>query len=163
MGSSVFKITLSKFISICFLSVYIGDLFPIFSAFSKLAIKGDVFIFTVEENIRKEKIEKNEKIVEEMKIIDGEGEGRGEAKVNDVYEDISLTGEVFGAIDNSKTGLELSNWILQTSGRFAHSEGYIYSLVDSFKNLGVVSMTHIVPRKELGVEIKGLLVAIMCE
>jgi predicted TPR repeat methyltransferase len=113
--------------------VYIGDLFPIFSAFSKLAVKSDIFIFTVEENIRQEAI------------------------------DVSLNGDVSKFKDDSNIKPSQSNWILQTSGRFAHSKGYVNSLVNMFENLGIISMVHIVPRKELGVEIKGLLVAIICQ
>jgi predicted TPR repeat methyltransferase len=128
--------------------VYIGDLFPIFSAFSKLSFKGDVFIFTVEEYIQKQPVES--------------GVG-SEGNLEDVvYKDISLDGDVSESKDNSKIEPSPLNWILQTSGRFAHSKGYVNSLVDMFENLSIISMEHIVPRKELGVEIKGLLVAVIC-
>lgn len=161
-GGSLAATGLPIVVSAADVFVYVGDLLPIFSAFSKLAFKGDVFIFTVEEYIQKENNEQDlEKRIKDIKLISGVG-GEGNLE-NIVYKDVSLDGDMSESKDNSKIEPRPSNWILQTSGRFAHSKGYVNSLVDIFENLSIISVEHIVPRKELGVEIKGLLVAIICQ
>ena len=38
------------------------------------------------------------------------------------------------------------NWVLQTTGRFAHSRKYIEALVGSFPTLSIVSVKDIIPR-----------------
>ena len=113
-------------ISVLFLfhAVYVGNLLPIFSAFSSLAKKEDIFIFTVENN---EQISEIEITVDVDSVGDRSIPGK----------DKKITSS-----DTKKIG----KWNLQKSGRFAHSEEYLNELVSSFSNLKMISLTKIIPR-----------------
>ena len=55
-----------------------------------------------------------------------------------------------------------SDWFLQPSGRFAHSESYIRRLIEEDCNgLEIISLERITPRYENGRPIKGLLVTVI--
>lgn len=50
---------------------------------------------------------------------------------------------VVGLIEMKK---RTGNWILQKSGRFAHTKRYVRELVESLPKLSVLSMKSIIPR-----------------
>ena len=118
------------------LSVYVGDLGPVFSAFATLARKGDLFIFTVEE-LEKEKEEENESDIGTDDVIVGV-----EGMVTSI-EDKEIQTQTQTKKGNRGKG---GNWVLQKSGRFSHSQDYIERLIESFPSLSISSIDRIVPR-----------------
>ena len=88
---------------------------------SALALKDDIFLFTVEEL--------------EEEDIGGNGKSGGR-----VEREVSSS----GALQSSQT--KGGNWILQKTGRFAHSKKYVETLVRYFPTLSIVSVKSIIPR-----------------
>ena len=116
-------------------SVYVGDLGPVFSAFTTLARKGDLFIFTVEEleKEKEENVNENETDIDDV-IVGVEG------MVTSIEDKETQTQTKKG--NRGKGG----NWVLQKSGRFSHSKDYIERLIESFPSLSISSIDRIVPR-----------------
>jgi predicted TPR repeat methyltransferase len=104
--SSLYFLTLNLSLFI----VYVGDLKPIFRAFSSMCRSGDHLIFTLEDK-------------------------------DEILEDENAP--VVGLIEMKK---RTGNWILQKSGRFAHTKRYVRELVESLPKLSVLSMKSIIPR-----------------
>ena len=65
---------------------------------------------------------------------------------------------------DSSDEVDDDGWILQLSGRFAHRESYIRTVVkEDCEDLKIVSLKRITPRYENGQPIKGLLVTLVKE
>lgn len=106
-----------------FFTVYVGDLKPIFTAFSGLALPGDFLIFTIE----------NKDIDESNIPVEVE-----------VGADVQAVATPLVSLKEMKK--RTADWILQKSGRFAHSKEYVKKVIKSLPNLSIVTFQDIVPR-----------------
>ena len=87
-----------------------------------------MFIFTVENNEQKSEVEV---IVEVDSMVDRSTPFNNKNTLKS---------------NNNKDSKKAGKWILQKSGRFAHSEEYLRELISSFSNLNIISLTKIIPR-----------------
>ena len=120
--------------------VYIGDLSAVCGAVHDLVDAGDVFIFSVEE-LRQDQPENTQE-------CDNDN--------SDSCNDNSTSGRGRG----SDSGSGSNSWLLQPSGRFAHSQHYLATLLATFPRFRVREMVRFVPRKDGGKDIPGLLVVV---
>ena len=116
--------------------VYVGDLQPVMEAFASLARPGDRFVFSVES-------------------LDAGAAATG-----------AMTASLHVGKDGETELIEQlpqqcsSRWMLQPSGRFAHSNEYLRELVKSFPKLVLRNLISFVPRTDGGKDINGVLVII---
>ena len=75
--------------------------------------------------------------MEELQEEDSGGNGKSGERVE---REVSSS----GALQSSQT--KGVNWILQKTGRFAHSREYLETLVRFFPTLSIVSVKNIIPR-----------------
>ena len=121
--NSFLSFLIFSFFCLFFLAVYVGDLKPIFTAFSGLAVTGDHLIFTIE----------NKDIDESNIPVEVE-----------VGADVQAVATPLVSLKEMKK--RTADWILQKSGRFAHSREYVKKVVKTLPNLSIVTFQDIVPR-----------------
>ena len=132
--------------------VYVGDLQPVMEAFASLAHSGDRFVFSVESldttvsttETAAAATTTNTRVMTTSLPVGVNGEAE-------------LTEHLLQQQQQQQSN---SRWMLQPSGRFAHSNEYLRDLVKSFPKLVLRSLTSFVPRTDGGKDVLGFLVVV---